>query len=107
MSEVCLGYHGQQLPLFKGGKPALCFLSITTVYFQGGELQMHANVCRYFLILKYSTNAIMVCPPSCQNIFLKDVDVALHYFPLRDLKSSFLQLTPLCFAEKGELLLFS
>lgn len=68
---------------------------------------MHANVCRDFLILRYSANAVIVCPPSCQNFILKDVDVAFHYFLLRDLKSTFLQLSLLCFAGKGELILLS
>lgn len=102
MSEVCLGYHGQQLPLFKGGEPALCFLSITTVYFQGRELQMQANVCRDFLILRYCTNVIIVCPPSCQNFFLKDVDVALHYFLLREPQVRIPSTDPPCALQRKE-----
>lgn len=65
---------------------------------------MHANVCRDFLILRYSTNAIIVCPPSCQNLFLKDVDAeSSEPLSLEGPEVHIPSIDSLVFAGKGEL----
>ena len=54
---------------------------------------MHVNVCRDFLILRYFTNTIVVCPSKCQNFFLEDMDGALQFFVLMGPKSTSLLFT--------------
>lgn len=66
----------------------------------GRELQEHVNVFRDFLILRYFTNITIVCPPSWQNFFLEDMEVAFHFLLLMDLKSTSLLLTLCAFQER-------